>query len=93
MHYPTFEQEPCASDGAMIPRVISRVVVSVNFASTLVAEIIARRMRDNQFEHRIEPKQRVIGGICPKVLGLLFRRKQRDDFLKARIAAERVPAG
>jgi hypothetical protein len=59
------------------------------FAEFLEARIIPKRI-----EHGIEPEQH--GGerqVIRELYGLLFGRERGDDFLEARIAAERVPPG
>ena len=60
----------------------------------LFAEFLKARIVPERIEHWIEPEQRGSErGSCPKKFALLFRRERGDDFLEARIAAERVPEG
>jgi hypothetical protein len=52
------------------------------------------RIIPERIEHWIEPKQRRSERRkLSEKFALLFRRKRGDDFLEARIAAERVPEG
>ena len=64
------------------------------FRCRRLGEFLETRIIPKRIEHRIEPEQRGPSGeVVRKVFALFFRRKRIDDFLKARIAAERVPEG
>jgi hypothetical protein len=55
----------------------------------LEARIVPKRI-----EHGIEPEQcGSVRQVIRELYGLLFRRERGDNFLKARIAAKRVPEG
>src|SRR4029077_11104400 len=56
------------------------------------AEFLEPQIITPRIEHGIEPEQRR-GEVVRKVFALLFRRERGDDFLKARIAAQRIPNG
>jgi hypothetical protein len=57
------------------------------------AEFLEALIVPKRIEHRIESEQCRSEEVVRKVFALLFRRQGRDDFLKPRIAAERVPEG
>jgi hypothetical protein len=58
----------------------------------ICGELLEARIIPERIERRIEPEQRRSERrTLSEKFGLLFRRERGDDFLKARIAAERVP--
>jgi hypothetical protein len=71
-----------------------RVALLIRCLRFLFAEFLEARIIPERIKHRIEPEQ--CGSQRRKLsekFALLFRRERGDDFLEARIAAERVPEG